>query len=159
MTDETDAVQRNSRRLERLSAVVFAILAAGLCVEAVTTMHADDPYSAIQRGLIYRFPFIFYLTAIWMMRSAFRSLANGAVFNKVVPSLLSSTGYALTTGAMMTILPVPFLLHLVIGPRASSIANFDAAAIMLGIVGMMLVLLARLLSQAANMRAELDEFF
>jgi uncharacterized membrane protein YwaF len=138
---------------------IFAVLVIGLCVEAAAITQADDPCSHIHYGLIYRSPFIFYLVAIWMMRSAFRALAEGAVFNDVVPSLLGSTGYALSAGAVMTILPVPLALHFIFGPGASSMANFDAAAIMLGIVGMMLVLLSRLLAQAADLRAELDEFF
>jgi hypothetical protein len=59
----------------------------------------------------------------------------------------------------MTILPVPILIRWLFGHQEGGFANFDAAAIMLGIVGMMLVLLAGLLNQAVEIRTELDEFF
>lgn len=81
------------------------------------------------------------------------------MFNDVVPSLLTSIGLALFAGAFMTVFGVPILFRMTLGGGAGSIANFDPAAIVMGVVGLMLTILARLFAQAANMRAELEEFF
>lgn len=159
MSDAITQIRRYSHTFAGFATFAFLLLSLALCWEFATVRTASDPSVAVQYSLIYRFPFIFYLAAIWMMRSAFHSLAKGGLFDDIVPARLVLTGYALLAGAFVTILPTPLMLRYAFGSGTGGLANFDVSAIMLGIVGMMLVLLARLLAQAARMRAELDEFF
>ncbi len=159
MLKAIDDIQQSSRRLARLSTLIFVILIVGLCVEAATIPRADNPIAAIKFGLMYRFPFIIYLFAIWKMRITFNALANGEVFGNALPALIKWIGVALSAGAIITIFVSPVMLRLSFGPGEGGYANFDANAIMLGIVGMMLILIARLFHHASEMRVELDEFF
>ncbi len=156
--DPKRSIQRRSQLLAWLAGLVFAVLALGLGFEAASIRHADDPLASTSFALIYRLPFIFYLLAIWKLHKAFRLLAGGAIFDHVVPALLRSIGIALSTGAITTIFVTPLLLRMSFGPYSGGLANFDAAAIMLAIVGIMLTLLAGLLNQAVAINAELGEF-
>jgi hypothetical protein len=101
-------------------------------------------------------PMYIYIAAIWMVRQALKAIADGALFDTVVPKLLLRVGLALFFGALFNVIGLPatnamFRLQL---PMA-----FDGAAVTLGVVGATLVLLSQLLKQAASMREELDSFF
>jgi len=157
MSKSRNEIQRHSRSLGMLSTVVFFLMLLALCVEAGALLRGGALSDAAMSGLIFRLPLLFYLLAIWKMRQAYAALAKGAMFGDVVPPLLTWIGLALSAGALMTVVGVPLLDHLTIG--IGGLVNYDPAAIVLGIVGLMLAILARLLTQAANMRAELEEFF
>lgn len=159
MPEPVNEIQRRSRLLELLSTLIFSLLALAICVEAVMLPNAENPLAAAKSSIILRLPILFYLMAIWMMRQAFGALAKGALFNDVVPFLLKWIGFALSAGAFMTVFGVPILYRVVVAGGAGSIANFDPAAIAIGIVGLMLTILARLFAQAADIRSELEEFF
>lgn len=159
MADPRNEIQRRSRSLEILATVVFFVLILTLMLEATAIPRADDLAAAAKFSLIFRLPVFFYLLAIWMIRRAFAALAKGAMFGDVVPRLLTWIGFALSAGAFTTVFVVPLLHRISFGGEAGSIANFDPAAILLGIVGLLLVVLARLLVQAAKIHAELQEFF
>lgn len=101
-------------------------------------------------------PMYIYIWAIWMVRRALAAISRGGMFDEVVPRLLLRVGIALFGGA---------LFH-VFGPLGAKVAldlrlpvAFDGAAVTLGVVGATLMLISRLLKQAAAMREELDGFF
>lgn len=107
--------------------------------------------------LIFHLPMCIYVWAMWMVRQALRSIASGAEFGQVVPRLLLWIGSALFAGGLASVFGVTLLTRLLYGSGA--FANFDGAAITLGVVGATLVLLSHLLAQASAMREELDAFF
>lgn len=144
-------LQARSRVLAILVGIVFAVLAFVLLVEGAAVGWRGYPAVV----LVQRVSMLFYLGAIWMVRQAFVAIARGALFDHVVPRLLGRVGWALFLGAMANVFFVPAILRTVW--LRGSFAHFDPAAITLGVVGLTLVLVARLLVQAAEMRAELDE--
>lgn len=148
-----DILRKRARLLRDLVTIVFAVLTIVLAIEvlAVVTGH----YSV--RAVLGRLPVVFYLAAIWMVRTALASIARGVLFDAVIPRLISRIGVALAAGALANVFVVPLLWRAAFGH--GGFAYYDPAAITLGVAGFALILLARLLAQAAEMRAELDEMF
>ena len=148
-----DLLRRRARILRDLVTLVFVVLALVLSIEllAVVTGH----YSV--RAVVGRLPMLFYLAAIWMVRAAFASIARGVLFDSVVPRLILRVGIALAAGALTHVFGVPWIWHFAFG--RGGYAWYDPAAITLGVVGFALILVAHLLAQAVEMRAELDEMF
>lgn len=151
-------IAHRSGSLGRLAGLVMATVVAALLWETgVVLRHAARP-EAVLEYLIYRLPAILYVTALWSVRAAFRSLATGLFFEQVVPQLLARVGWFVSAGATAAVFGIPLLLRLVPGSSHSAFANFDLSAITLGLIGFMLVVLARLFARAATIQAELDEF-
>lgn len=106
---------------------------------------------------IHYLPMFLYMWAIWMVRVALKSIADGAFFNEVVPKLLLRIGIALLGGALFTFFGIPIVTALVEG--RPYLRTFEASPVALGVIGAFLILFSNLLERAAAMRAELDEFF
>ncbi|QIG80489.1 DUF2975 domain-containing protein [Stakelama tenebrarum] len=102
-------------------------------------------------------PMYVYVWAIWMVRQALKSIAQGGGFDAVVPKLLFRIGLALFCGALFQVFGTTLLSGLIFG--RGPFAGFDGSEVTLGIVGATLVLVSQLLRQAAAMREELDAFF
>ncbi len=126
------------------------------------------------RAAVLWSPTIFYLVALWAVRSAFRDFAAGGVFGPAIATGCTRAGVALAIGATLSTVGVPNamrILHaqgLVERPPAefTGVLTFDTAYLAVGVVGLALMLLGRLLhraaeiqTEAAAMRSELDEFF
>ena len=148
-----DLLRRRARILRDLVTLVFVVLALVQSIELLSAVAGH--YSP--RALVARLPMLFYLAAIWMVRAAFASIARGALFDSVVPRLILRVGIALAAGALTHVFLVPWIWRFGFGHGAW--AWYDPAAITLGVVGFALILVAHLLAQAAEMRAELDEMF
>lgn len=106
---------------------------------------------------VYYLPMFLYLWAIWMIRVALAQVAEGMLFDDIVPRLLRRVGLALFGGALFTVVGVPLLTALLWG--RPHIVTFEPSPVTLGVVGAALVLFAELLARAAAMRAEIEEFF
>lgn len=101
-------------------------------------------------------PILLYMGAIWSLRAALKALAGGATFDAIVPRLMAQSGAALFAGATFSVFAVPLLTYVRDG--RPYFQTFDGSAVTLGIVGAMLVPVARLLAEARAMREELDAF-
>ena len=101
-------------------------------------------------------PIPFYLWAIWCARRAILLIGSGGAFRTVLSSMLQRIGWALLAGGLVRTFAVPWGLHLVRG--IGSYATFDPAAITVGVIGLTLIIVARLVADAEAIRAELDEF-
>lgn len=114
-------------------------------------LHGDGRYL---RGVaIFYAPILLYLWAIWTMRRALVAIAAGASFAAIVPRALLRVGIALFGGALLSVFAVPLLTLAVFGKPF--VQTFDGSAVTLGIVGAVLVMVARLL---ARTREELKGF-
>ena len=101
-------------------------------------------------------PIPFYLWAIWSARPAILLIGSGGAFRIVLSSMLQRIGWALLAGGLVRTFAVPWGLRLVRG--LGSYATFDPAAITVGVIGLTLIIVARLVAEAEAIRAELDEF-
>ena len=118
-------------------------------------------------------PSFFYLYALWSIRSAFRDFSAGRFFGAAVASGCTRAGLALALGATLSAAGVPNLLRVFrahglveVGPQGlTGILQFDTAYLAVGVVGLALLLLGRLLrhaeeiqKEAAGLRDELGGF-
>jgi hypothetical protein len=148
-------VARQSRLARAIATAVLAGLLFAIGVEAVAELRGGPAAQPLVH-LAWRLPMLFYLFALWTVRRAFTELAGGAMFAAVVPRLLARVGWALAAGGAAQVVATPWLLRALAGRGA--FLFFDPAAITLGVVGLLLVVLAGLLARGAAMQAELDGF-
>lgn len=147
---------RNARVAQALTALVLLAVAMGVTLNSTGLVigASNNTYRSAQ--LIATLPVLFYLVAIWTVHRAFGALARGDAVERVLSELLARVGICLFFGGLVRVFAEPFLLRWVFeGPWP--VANFDVAAITLGTVGLLLVLVALPLRDAASMRAELAE--
>lgn len=126
------------------------------------------------RAAVVWSPSIFHLYALWAVRSAFRDFAIGGIFGPAIATGCTRAGVALAIGATLSAVGVPNLMRILHAQNladrspaeSTGVLIFDTAYLAVGVVGLALVLLGRLLrraveiqSEAAAMRSELDEFF
>lgn len=164
-----DQLRRHSLWLSRLT--LFLLVATALLLTVPTTLYLiraaaglRPPIQGASYTLLYWIPSAFYLYALWAIRSAFRDFAVGGVFGPAIASGCTRAGLALAVGAGLSAVGMPNIIHLLKG--GGSILHFDIAYLAVGIVGLALVLLGRLLARAADLqretaelRSELSEFF
>lgn len=150
----TDKLQRDARLAKWLVTIPLALLWLLAIVLVVS--------NAVQRGgqlgavLIIYLPMAFYLFAIVEVRSALARIAAGEAFAEVLPRMLTRGGVALFIGALLTMFGVPLLTWALLGD--AYVRQFDPSVIALGVVGLVLVILGRLVAASITMRQELDQF-
>ncbi|MBB3909583.1 DUF2975 domain-containing protein [Sphingomonas desiccabilis] len=147
-------LQRNARILMWLVTIPFAALA--LLTLALLGNIVLQGGRFADTVAIYYLPMFLYMWAIWMVRSALRRVAEGALFENVIARLLLRAGIALFCGAVFTVFGVPLATALVQGEPY--IATFDPSPVTLGIVGATLAMFSQLFGRAVAVRQELDEF-
>lgn len=106
--------------------------------------------------LLEMLPLPFYIWAIWAARRAIMLIGSGAALKAVLSRMLARIGLALFIGGLMRVFGVPLAFRVISGSQ--TIGYYDPAAITVGVVGLTLVIVARLVAEAEAMRAELDEF-
>jgi hypothetical protein len=99
-------------------------------------------------------PALFYLWALWSARQMFREFSRGGfVFGAVVSAALGRIGWALALGAGAALVIVP--VRLAMGMQVvGGFALFNAPALTLGIVGLALIAMARMMRRAAALEAK-----
>ena len=105
---------------------------------------------------VFALPSIGYLWALWSVQRALGDLAQGRIFNATLARALRHVGIGVLAGSLLKVFAVTNLARLVIEVRGSY-AYFDLSAIVLGVVGAALILLARVVDEARLVQAELDE--
>ena len=103
-------------------------------------------------------PALGYLWALWSVQRALADLARGRTFHPTVARAMRHIGVGVLLGALLEVFVVINLVRWVLDARGSYL-YFDLSAIVLGVVGAALFLLARLVDQARAVQAELDEMF
>ncbi len=106
--------------------------------------------------LIVALPAVGYLWALWSAQRALGDLAAGRTFQPTVSRAMRHVGAGVLAGALFEVFALTNLMRWVLGGQGSYL-YFDLSAIVLGVVGAALILLARLVDEARAMRAELDE--
>jgi len=101
-------------------------------------------------------PALGYLWALWSVQRALGDLALGRIFHPTLARALRHIGIGVLAGSLLKVFAVTNLTRLLIEVRGSY-AYFDLSAIVLGVVGAALVLLARVVDEARLVQAELDE--
>jgi hypothetical protein len=150
-------LRRRSRLLRDLTTLVLVLLVLTMGLQIALVLRAGVGEDLGSRILAMKAPLLLYVAAVWMVRGAFAQLARGSWFTQVLPRLLSRLGLCLFAGGVTEVFIVPQVLAFMTNGRPIPFAFFEPAAVTLGVVGAMLVMIGRLLAQAADMQAELDE--
>ena len=176
---EKDRLRQHSLWLARMTLVLLVATALLIVVPTMIALilmaqRGSDWTGLLWWSLITWAPAIFYLYALWAIRGAFRDFAQGGQFGPAIAAGCTRAGIFLAAGGTMSAVGVPNIHRLMQlqgvpgGPiqRIGTLLHFDAAYLAVGVVGLALILLGRLLhraadlqSEAARLRGELDEFF
>lgn len=164
---ETDDLPERSAQLRLLTTIVLLVLALavgsqlllnvlGELRDGVAPLHVAREFG---EDLIRVTPAIFYLCALWAVRRVFGELTRAEpVFRPALERGLREVGSSLAWGAGTEVLGAPMLLRYVDGERGGAVAHYIPAAIAIGVVGLALVLLSRLIGRGAALQDELDSF-
>jgi len=153
-------------RMRDLATVVLVILGLSVAAQPVllviSSLREDAPPAVMAQdlgqALIRMTPAIFYVSALWAVRRIFSELARrDRPFGPALAKGLRGVGWSLAWGAGMDVVGSPMLLRWTDGERGGSVAHYIPAAVALGVVGLALVVLARLLDQASAIQDELDQ--
>ena len=125
---------------------VVLLLATLLTLASAASGRAIEP--AI---LVALSPLPFYLFALWTARTASGRIGQGEALRSLISPMLRRIGWSLFLGAIAQVFLVPWLRP------GKTLAMYDIGAITVGAVGITLVIVARLVSDAERDRAELDE--
>jgi hypothetical protein len=182
MTTTADAdLRRQSRRLRNGATVAFGLIVLLIlfpyAAAATQVIQGPERFGAAVRffgwGLAATLAAGFYLWALWSVRQVFHTVAEGALFGPAIAAGVQRVGLALACGSLVSLVGDPNLRRwameagLLPGrPRPfQGVLHYDAAYVAVGVVGLSLMLLGRMLVRAAEaeaqakaLRAELDEF-
>lgn len=134
--------------------VVFILLLAAFAIGVWAVSFGDR--DAVTLLLMTFLPIPFYLWAIWSARRAVLLIGSEGALRAILSSMLARIGWALLAGGLVRTFIVPWGIRLAMG--FGPYAAFDAAAITVGVVGVTLVIVSRIVAEAEAIRAELDEF-
>lgn len=159
------AFRQQCRLLRWATLFVFACL-LGLLLPGLVGLPHLPPGSAIhvhgsERLLlmaVHGLPAAGYLWALWSVQRALGDLAAGRTFHPTVARAMRHIGAGVLAGALLEVFAVTNLMRWVLDGRGSYV-YFDLSAIVLGVVGAAMVLLARLIDQARALQDELDGMF
>ena len=133
-----------------VAAVFVLLLAYTLTIVA----SALGGHAAGQRMLAAIVPLPFYLFALWSARVAIARIGRGEALRVLISPMLRRIGWSLFAGGLAQVFVVPWLWML---QGRGRLGYFDVNAITLGAIGVMLIFMAHLVSEAERDRAELDE--
>lgn len=155
--------RRQCRRLRVATVIVFA----GLCLTlglmfVVGTMgqaSRDGLAAGEQAGLWLAFvqllPAVGYLWALWAVQRMLGDVAAGRMFHPAVARAMRHMGVGVLAGALFKVFAVTNLWRWISGGEGGYL-YFDLAAIVLGVVGAALILLAQLVDRARALETELE---
>ena len=159
----SDPFRRQCRLLRFATRVVFfgmlLIVLTGAAGLPFFPNGAKLPENFLHRLALFAvqaLPAITYLWALWSVQRALGDLAVGRIFHPTVARALRHIGIAVLAGSLLKVFAVTNLTNLLLGTRGNWIW-FELSAIVLGVVGAALVLLARVVDEARLVQAELDE--
>lgn len=144
-----------------LAAVLWVLLlferfgAAGLRVIA----HGDDAaWRALAVQGVAAIPEVFYLLALDGVRRALAEFARGQLYAPTMTRMLDRIGVLLAAGAFIGVFVVPGVQR-ALGASPGYWIAFDVSGLVLGALGLLLTVIARVFGRAAALEAELGEIF
>lgn len=161
-----DQFRHQCRWLRRATLVVFV----GLCLLLVPLFLVDSgaiamPGGGPERGriatwlaLVQMLPAVGYLWALWAVQHALGDVAAGRMFHPAVARAMRHIGVGVLAGALFKVFAVTNLSRWIVAGHGGYL-YFDLAAIVLGVVGAALILLARLVDRARELETELEGIF
>jgi hypothetical protein len=159
-------LQVYSERMRKLVTAVWTgclLLVAGERFSAVTLRLVQSGFAATEtRGWICHavsaIPEALFLVALWGIRTALAAFARGELFTPAITRMLEDVGGVLVCGAAVRLLVVPGVCR-ILGFGAGYWIAFDAAAVIVGAIGLALRVIGAVLRHAAALESELEHIF
>ncbi|GAA0730247.1 DUF2975 domain-containing protein [Sphingomonas japonica] len=150
------SISKHARIAQILTGLVLAAVTLGIALNSTGLVIGPSDTTVRYAQIVATLPALFYLVAIWTVHRALGALAKGDAVEKTLSELLARVGTCLFLGGLVRVFVEPFLMRWVsAGPWP--VGNFDIGAVTLGTVGLLLVLVAGPLRDAAAMRTELGQ--
>jgi hypothetical protein len=152
------AVFRRRNRQFAVAATIVLIAVGGFVVLTLAVVvlqgHAMRT-ETLQKVALAWCPALFYLWALWTLRGMFAALARGGMtFQPVVVRALARIGWALLLGAGAGLVVAPPVQMLTVPRPVAGFAVFNVPALTLGVVGLALIAMGRMLQRGARLEAE-----
>jgi hypothetical protein len=167
--EQTTQFRRRARQFRLAATLAIAAIAGVILLTLIVILTRWNAFgdTALVRLALTWTPAIFYLWALWALRSMFAAFAGaGPAFTPIVANALTNIGWALLSGAAVTLVLAPFVLTLAHSHAMGGFAIFNVPALTIAIVGLALIATAHMLrraaeieAQAAALKSELEEFF
>ena len=167
MTETSSAVIRaQSLRLRRMLTGLVVALGLLILLErfgaiAVHLLQRGSSPEELRRlavAVLKALPEILYLVALWWIRQALASFAQGQLYATAVTRMLDRVGVTLALAAVFGVFILPSA-SAALGYSPGYIIAFDVATLVLGAIGLSLKIIAHVLRSAAEQQAELEQIF
>ena len=158
-SDPQAAVQKQSHLFAHATLALMVILCLGIAICFASALRAPsgDVHELTLLHAFYWFPSLFYLWVLVAVRRTFADIARGAMFGPSIERGLRHLGWGLIGGGFLSTILAPWVRS---GPLPMSyvdgrtqIFGIDDADLVLALVGVAVLLVARLLSRAARTHA------
>lgn len=164
--ETTAAIRIRSARMRRFVTVLWIVCLvlvvleqfSAVTIRAYASGFAGPEARAFACQAVSAFPEALFLLALWWIREALAAFSRGEWFAAPMARMLERVGVVLACSAAVRILVVPGVCRL-LGFDAGYWIAFDAAAIMVGAIGLALQAIAAVLRHASAVQSELDEIF
>jgi len=155
--------QQHCRLLRIATLMVFAGLLVLLSLGMVGhpwwrgTAATQDGSTWVLLAVLRFLPGLGYLWALWAVQRALADLGSSRMFQATVARAMRHVGLGVLAGALLNVFAVTNLWRWMMGGQGGYL-YFDLSAIVLGVVGAALVLLAEVVDKARALQDELEEF-
>jgi hypothetical protein len=155
-TETEQALRRQSRMFANATMGLIFILCFGIavCFSTALMAPAGDAHELTLFHALYWFPSFFYLWVLIAIRRTFADIAAGAMFGASIERGLRHLGWCMVGGGVVGTILAPWVRSAPI-PKGivdgqTQIFGFDDADLVIALIGIAVLLLARLLSVAAR---------
>jgi hypothetical protein len=156
MPDDTERFRRLNGRLAVVAALAIAAIVGVMAITLMVVVRWRlEQSETVTRLLLTWSPSLFYLWALWILRGLFAALSrSGPAAQPSITRALARIGWALLGGAALTLITAPIILALENPHRVGGFAVFNVPALTLGLLGVALIIVARMLREAIAAEAK-----
>ena len=157
-----DPIRRSAARLRLLLTI------ASLALLLILVLERLGYAGAYRRGgldllqlpaqLVLSLPALMDLGALWCLRGAAASAADGHPFGRVTSTAFRRVGALLTASALTGLFLVPVLAPLFDG-QPERLIDADISTVVLGVIGIGMIFVGSLIDRAGAAERELEAFF
>lgn len=146
------AIGPKSARYATLGVLAIALLGVGM--NSTGFLDPSSGEAAMVHQAAATLPSLFFIGGIWTVERAFKAIERGEAVEAALSILMMRLGFCLFAGGLAFVFAQPLLTKVILG--TSPWGWFDVPTITLGSLGLLLMVLARPLREAADVRSELD---
>jgi hypothetical protein len=154
---ETALFRRRNRQFALAATLAIVVIGVIVTLTLVVVLLRAQVMRAerLERIALGWSPAACYVWALWTLHGMFKAMArDGLSFQPQVIAALGRVGWALGWGAALTLIEAPLMAWLIHGPGPGSFAALNVPAMTLGVTGLALIALARMLARGARLEAE-----